>query len=112
MRRATSGLAERLQVQPILAVVSSRPRGGGDLPRWSRDGASLYFSSGPAVFEVQLRLGTVASAESQRQLFAVDRSISDFDVTPDGQRFLILRAPSDDFLPTHVLVNWRAKLPR
>jgi Tol biopolymer transport system component len=93
---------------PAVAV----SHGGGQSPRWSGDSKTLYFSSGNAMFEVSLTLGAVASAGPQRQLFTVDRDIDTFDVMPDGQRFLIVRRPPDDFLPVHVLVNWPAKLRR
>ena len=43
-------------------------------------------------------------------LFTLDREIREFDVSPDGQRFLVARAPSPDFTPLRLLVNWHAKL--
>jgi hypothetical protein len=37
------------------------------------------------------------TVEPPRLLFSIDQTIARFDVTPDGQRFLILKAPPPDY---------------
>jgi hypothetical protein len=62
--------------------------------------------------EVETRPGDDDSdAETQELLFTVDREIEEFEVTPDGQRFLLLLEPPP-FLPMQVVVNWPALLRR
>jgi len=34
-----------------------------------------------------------------------------FDVTPDGQRFVMSAAPEQEELPLVLMLNWTAKLP-
>ncbi len=52
-------------------------------------------------------------ADARSDIFALGAVIYErATVTPDGQRFLIQREPPDDFLSTHVLFNWPARLPR
>jgi hypothetical protein len=64
------------------------------------------------VFQVDLRPGQVITAAPPRQLFTIAREIYRFDVTPDGERFLILNDVPADFQPIRVLVNWPARLRR
>jgi len=90
---------------------------GGLLPRWRGDGREIfYFEAGNSrvmAAEVTregaaLRIGTV------RQLFNVRPAGGRkfWDVSPDGQRFLVntaLAAPEE--APLTLLVNWSALLP-
>ena len=92
--------------RPGLRVRISRD--GGHRPVWSRDGRSVYFASGRRVFQCAVGAGDTFSFDPPTTVFTLDRNIADFDVSPDGQRFLVQLAPPSDFLPYRVMVNWRA----
>jgi len=103
-----------IYVQPVgrpgPAVAVSR--GSGRSAVWGSDSTTLYFARGNAVFQVDLRPGQVITAAPPRQLFTIPREIDTFDVTPDGERFLVLNDVPADFQSIRVLVNWPARLRR
>jgi hypothetical protein len=95
--------------------------GGGMQPRWRRDGSELfylapdqmvmalpvtskggYFDAGRVTPLFRTRLVPTGS-----QIVAFD---SMYDVTPDGQRFLINGPPADPGPPMTVVLNWAAGL--
>jgi Tol biopolymer transport system component len=87
--------------------------GGGTEPRWSRDGREVFFRRGSAIHAVHLRAsGATLEAASSERLFDAGAEIRSFDVTPDGQRFLV-NVPAPDTAPTplSVIVNVRSLLP-
>ena len=62
------------------------------------------------MMQAAVRAGETFASDPPTLLFTLDREIKEFDVSPDGQRFLILRSPPSDYLPYRVLINWRAKI--
>jgi eukaryotic-like serine/threonine-protein kinase len=90
-------------------------RSGGWAPRWRRDGKELFFlslDSRMMAVSVDPAKGTTVGVP--RELFRTElrRGYQNrpYDVTRDGQRFLVPTIrPSDDF---RVVLNWRALLPR
>jgi Tol biopolymer transport system component len=105
--------------------VAGNPRqlsvGGGVQPRWRRDGAELfylapdqtlmavpvssksgYFEAGPATPLFQTRLLAIGSQIGGIGAF--------YDVTPDGQRFLINGPTTDPGPPITVVLNWATGL--
>ena len=89
---------------------------GGFEPRWRQDGKELFYwdqqqslvavavdSEGPA-----LKVGKTES------LFALhDEERIDYDVAPDGQRFLIgLASHESQNPPDHIITNWARLLER
>ena len=79
---------------------------GGRLPRWRADGKELLYLSGPdRVMSVEVTPGDVPRFAPPRELFR--QAIADFDVSSDGQHFVVLR-PSDSDLnrPLTVIANW------
>jgi eukaryotic-like serine/threonine-protein kinase len=71
--------------------------GGGDQPRWSRDGRELYFiSERQRIIAVRVTIGDRFEAGDQELLFAVGSYYRDgfqhsYDVTPSGE--FVLAAP-------------------
>jgi serine/threonine-protein kinase len=68
--------------------------GGGGLPRWSRDGRELYYITQPGkVFAAGVHpAGATFAFDAPRELFhtrPTPKSWNLYDVSPDGQRFLI-----------------------
>jgi serine/threonine-protein kinase len=64
---------------------------GGILPVWRRDGRELFYRSGNKVMAVQMQGGPELVIGKPRMLFEGDFD-SDFDVTGDGQRFVMVRS--------------------
>jgi len=63
---------------------------GGILPLWRRDGRELFYASGNKLMAAQIQLGPQLVIGKPRMLFEGDFD-PEFDVTTDGQRFVIVR---------------------
>jgi Tol biopolymer transport system component len=87
---------------------------GGAYPRWRGDGRELYFlSSDNKIMAVPVTADTTLHAASPTPLFAVhgNPGADVFEVTSDGQRFLVNSLPADLGSPPLTLVtNWPATL--
>jgi Tol biopolymer transport system component len=80
---------------------------GGERPRWRRDGKEIYFVSGPTVMAASLPSGPDLHADAPRSLFTIAESWGDYDVSPDGQRFLVTVPPRESAEPVAVAVlDW------
>lgn len=91
-------------------VVSAK---GGSEPRWSGNGRELFFTSGGKMMAVAVPPGPVFSPGPPRALFSVDgyryaRNRPQYDVTPDGQRFLMIRENTASQVV--YVENWFAEL--
>ena len=89
-------------VRPYPAVETARwqiSSGGGTSPRWARSGDELFFFDGRGVAAVRLGVGAEFKAGPPTRLFEASpfgsRLGPDFDVTPDGTRFLMIRNAVD-----------------
>jgi Tol biopolymer transport system component len=88
---------------------------GGSRPRWKRDGREIYFvSAGNEIIATPVRLGASVEIGEARPLFRIDPAgWSDYDVTPDGARFLAAaKIPVRDADAVAVTANWLSLLPR
>jgi len=89
---------------------------GGVVPRWRRDGKELFYRNAAGDFmAVDVKAtGETIQTSAPRQLFPAIPGVHAWDVTADGQRFLIstpLRttaAPVAD--PVTVVLNWKSRL--
>jgi Tol biopolymer transport system component len=81
---------------------------GGERPRWRRDGREVYFVSGPAVImAATLSALPDLHADPPHALFTLNGAFGDYDVSPDGQRFLVTVPPREHAEPTAVAVlDW------
>ena len=80
---------------------------GGSVPRWSRDGRSLYFLGGGKLFRA------AAPFDSEPELLFENRDIVSFEVAPDEKRILaVITSDFDASPPTRVITNWRTLLAR
>ena len=72
---------------------------GGTSPVWARDGRELYYLDGQsALVATNMDVSRSNPAGSSQRLFDASRYFRDsqakaFDVSPDGQRFLFIKAP-------------------
>jgi serine/threonine-protein kinase len=69
---------------------------GGVEPRWSRDGRELFFKSGGMLSVVDVPPGSAFAPSLPRALFPVGayrlaRNRQQYDVAPDGRRFVMIR---------------------
>jgi Tol biopolymer transport system component len=86
--------------------------GGGIEPRWSSQGAEIFFRREREVHAIHLDFGGgTPQAASSEKLFDAGSDIRSFDVAPDEQRFLLnLAAPDSGPKPMTVIVNVRSRL--
>jgi eukaryotic-like serine/threonine-protein kinase len=97
--------------------------GGGTEPVWNPNGRELFYRSGDKMMAVEIATQPSFSAGSSRMLFEgpyqpSPATIPNYDVSPDGQRFLMLKPLEQAQAPTqiNVVLNWfeelKQKFPR
>jgi serine/threonine protein kinase/Tol biopolymer transport system component len=92
---------------------------GGDSPVWRRDGKELYFlTSDSTVMSVAVGQGATFNAAAPVPLFRIPGEIlalgvvTQYDVSPDGQRFLMnLNTPTQGQRAITLVSSWPALLP-
>jgi hypothetical protein len=92
---------------------------GGGAPRWRADGRELfYLKPDGMLMAASVNVGTTFEAGIPKPLFQtpiadVQLGLDQYDVTADGQRFLVLQ-PTDrtNQTPITVVVNWTSGLTR
>lgn len=92
---------------------------GGSRPRWRRDGKELFFlDADNKIMSAEINLGaTTVDVGAVRALFQITpfggagRDI--YDVTGDGQRFLVATPGSEEISsPVTLVVNWTAEVKK
>jgi serine/threonine-protein kinase len=95
--------------------------GGGKQPLWSKDGRELFYRDfAGSLFSVPVtRTATFTPGRPQkildnRSYLGSGRSLTarTYDVSPDGRRFLLLKAQSPDTMSLVIVVNWTEELKR
>ena len=98
-------------------------KGGGSMPRWRRDGKELfYISADSKMMAVEVTTTPTFNAGIPKALFAAPttigqlQSVTRYDVTADGKKFLINSNPTEDggaeATPITVVFNWPALLKK
>jgi len=88
---------------------------GGTLPRWRRDGKEIYYRKNDnatvAGVTVEERGGSVVTGQ-ETPIFLSFQSLgyNSYDVSPDGQRFVVNTFGYDVSKPIAVVLNWTAGL--
>lgn len=112
-----------MQRFPELGQRQQISTGGGSKPRWSPDGRELLYANGNALMVVPIetepsfRPGTPDTVFEGSDLLET-RGQGFSDISPDGQRFLIVRSGAqtdDDSAATAQIVlieNWFSELER
>jgi WD40 repeat protein len=86
---------------------------GGTEPMWSPSGRELFFRRGPDMMAVEIRAGSTFDHGPPRVLFSArfepDGVNANYDVSPDGQRFVMIKSADvgDKASRTVVTLNWR-----
>jgi len=91
---------------------------GGTEPVWNRNGRELFYRSGDKMMAVEIATQPGFAAGKPRMLFEgryelAPFPISNYDVSPDGQRFLMLKPTEQtQVAPTqiNVVLNWFEEL--
>ena len=95
--------------------------GGGQEPRWRQDGKELFYVSAEGkMMVVAVKTGASFEAASPVALFQTHRrqpvssqDVFSYDVSGDGQRFLILTKMDEaNPAPLSVLLNWTSEMER
>jgi dipeptidyl aminopeptidase/acylaminoacyl peptidase len=95
-------------------------KGTGVEYRWRADSGELYYRSGNALMSVQTKSGTTFQPGEPKELFQApivgaggfNRNPS-YVVTPDGQKFLAVLAPTENLSDAMtVVLNWQAGLKK
>ena len=119
-----SGTPE-VYVAPVRQPGDKRPIsiGGGTTPRWRNDGRELYYASAGNqwIMAVPIQPGTAMKVGAPTRLFPLGVELASrpsprntaYDVTPDGQRFLV-SVPAGEPVSSRITVvlNWPAALAR
>ena len=102
---------------PVSGARSQVSTTGGSQPIWRDNGAELYFLAPDGkLMSAAVRTGTTFSSETPRPLFQTRMRPTyapypvDYDVAPDGQRFLIRGARPDTGPVISIVANWRELL--
>ena len=93
---------------------------GGVEPMWARNGRELFYRDGDKMMVAAVETKPVFAAGKPKLLFeghyetgfgAFER---DYDVSPDGQKFLMIKAGEQELAPTqlNVVLNWSDELRR
>jgi serine/threonine-protein kinase len=88
--------------------------GGGEAPRWSRNGREIFFRSTDALFAVSVETTPAFKAGTPRMLFrdASYLGMGDYDVAPDGEHFLMIKrkeTPAGEN-QVNVVLHWNEEL--
>lgn len=88
---------------------------GGTEPVWARNGRELYYLNGERIMQVSVATRPELAVGKPRQLFKIQpaamTSGPNFDVTPDGKKFLVIEGDRQA-VPSriHVVLNWSNEL--
>jgi serine/threonine protein kinase len=96
---------------PSLADRRQVSNGGGGMARWRADGRELfYISPDGRLMAVQVTLKDRVETSAPKALFDTglhpNLGLDLYDVTPDGQRFLVIRPVERVSSPLAVVTNW------
>ena len=90
---------------------------GGDEPVWDPSGEALYYREGDKMMVVTVETVPVFNASAPKELFRGRfqsyRCSANYDITPDGDRFIMIK-PDEESEPTqiNVVLNWFEELKR
>jgi dipeptidyl aminopeptidase/acylaminoacyl peptidase len=90
---------------------------GGQEPVWNPKGSELFFRSGKTIMAVNIETKSGFSADKPRMLFEggylpTAASFPYYDVSPDGERFLMLKPVEQASAPAqiNIVLNWFEEL--
>ena len=103
-------------------LISGSATGWVRYPQWSPDGTKIYYQQGGQMWVADVTTTPDFMVTGRRSLFALDAywatsgnyTLSNWDVAPDGESFLMIRGVSEWVPPRHinVIVNFFEELNR
>ena len=90
---------------------------GGTHPRWNRNGKELFYRNGNKMMVIDvsttrdLRLSQPRVLFEQRYAFGAAQTVPNYDVSPDGSRFVMVKDDSASGR-VNVVLNWLEELTR
>ncbi|MDA2924229.1 protein kinase [Acidobacteria bacterium AH-259-L09] len=91
---------------------------GGAEPVWGPDGRELFYREGDKMMAVAVKTHPKFTAAKPKVLFegryTTNRIAANYDITPDGRRFLMIKVGEQESAPTqiNVVFNWFEELKR
>jgi Tol biopolymer transport system component len=92
---------------------------GGIQPLWRRDGREIFYRNGDGMYAVPVEAGREFTSGKPLLLFRAPHrrgspNSPDYDVSPDGSRFLMVRMGEDESAPRrlNVVLNWVDEITR
>jgi len=94
---------------------------GGTQPMWARNGRELFYRDGDKMMAAAVETTPAFAAAKPRLLFEGHyetglglAAVANYDVSPDGQRFLMIKASEQESAATqlNVVLNWSDELRR
>ena len=110
-----------IYVQPFPGPGGKRQisTGGGIQPIWARNGQELFYRNGNRMMAVEITTDPTFSPGTPSLLFEGNylsgiAFLPYYDITPDGQRFVMIQEGWTDSAPTqiNVVLNWFEELKR
>jgi Tol biopolymer transport system component len=103
-----------VQTFPSPGAKSQISTGGGNRPVWRRDGRELfYIAADGKLMAVEVNAGSKLEAGAPKLLFDTRLGSRQFDISPDGRRFLLATSLGDaGYTPMTVVVNWTGEVKR
>jgi len=97
----------------------SGDQGGGE-PVWSRDGTELFYRSGNKMMVASIETEPTFRGGKPEELFEGSYTVSGinpgflqyYDISPDGQQFLMIKTVEGSTAQIHVVLNWFEELKR
>ena len=113
--------SEEIYVRPFPDIDAGRwqvSTGGGTQPLWARNGRELFYRNGEAMIAVLVETDPSFAAGNTEVVFEGDYVLTqggpNYDVSPDGDRFLMIRPVEDVSATPQIIVvqNWFEELKR
>jgi hypothetical protein len=109
---------DEVYVQPFPGPGGKTPISteGGNAPVWARSGRELFYRNGDKMMAVDITTDPELEVGRPRLLFEgrfnTFGSLANFDVTPDGRRFVMIQESPEVRAQFNVVLNWFDELKR
>ncbi len=89
---------------------------GGTEPHWSADGRELFYRLGDKMMVVEVQSEPAFTSGRPQLVFegpyVLGNSVANYDISPDGQRFLMIKEEEGQQDQINVVLNWFEELKR
>jgi len=89
---------------------------GGIEPHWSADGRELFYRLGDKMMVVEVQSEPAFTSGRPQLVFegpyVLGTSVANYDISPDGQRFLMIKEEGGQQDQINVVLNWFEELKR